>query len=354
MNSNSTMKSHLLNLPLTTTTQVSYVWVGGNGELRSKSKTMDKPKINYVVKDLRAWNFDGSSTGQSLTDNTEVIIKPQAIFKDPFRKSGILVMCDTYLSDGTPHPTNHRAEAVKIFNKKLEEEPFFGLEQEFFIMKKGTKTPIGFPEDGSKPKPRGQYYCSVGASNCIGGEIMECFYRAALYAGIKVSGINSEVEIGQWEFQVGPCTGIEQGDHLLIARYILERVSEIFDVDINYDPKPVKGDFNGSGCHTNYSTKKMREKGGLKHILKAVKKLEENHEHMISVYGDEDNKERLTGKHETANWKQFSYGYGSRNTTVRIGNEVKKQNKGYFEVRAVASNICPWKVTSEIFKTTCL
>ena len=348
------MKSHLLNLPLTTSTQVTYVWVGGNGELRSKSKTMDKPKINYVVKDMRGWDYDGSSTNQATGESSEVIIKPQAIFKDPFRTDGLLVMCDTYLSDGTPHPTNNRAKAVKLFNKKTNAEPFFGLEQEFFIMKKGTKVPIGFPDDGSKPNPQGQYYCSVGASNAIGREILECFYRAALYSGVKVSGINAEVAPGQWEFQVGPCTGIEQGDHHWIARYILERVSELFDVDINYDPKPlgVDSDFNGSGCHTNYSTKKMREKGGLKHILEALKKLEENHEHMISVYGDEDNKQRLSGKHETANWKQFSWGYGSRNTTVRIGNEVKKLGKGYFEIRAVSSNICPWKVTSEIFKVT--
>ena len=40
------------------------------------------------------------------------------------------------------------------------------------------------------------------------------------YAGVKVSGINAEVMPGQWEYQVGPCTGIDSGDHLVMSRYL--------------------------------------------------------------------------------------------------------------------------------------
>ena len=29
----------------------------------------------------------------------------------------------------------------------------------------------------------------------------------------------------QWEFQVGPCIGIEMGDHLWIARFLLQYVA---------------------------------------------------------------------------------------------------------------------------------
>ncbi len=351
MNTNLTMINRLMNLPLEETIQLTYVWIGGNKELRGKSKTL--PKKDYQVCDLPDWDYDGSSTKQATGESSEVIIKPQAIFKDPFRKDGLLVLCDTYLPSGKPHPTNKRYDAVKNFNQKLEEEPWYGIEQEFFLMKKGTKEPIGFPDNGF-PAPQGQYYCSVGASNCVGRDILECFYRAALYAGLKITGINMEVAMGQWEFQVGPCIGIEEGDHLWMARYILGRIAESFDMDVNYEPKPVKGDWNGSGGHTNYSTKSMREEGGYEHILKAIKKLEKNHDHMITVYGDEDNKERLSGIHETAHWSKFSWGIANRGATIRVGNKVHDEKKGYFEVRAVSSNIDPWYVTSEIFKTTCL
>ena len=345
------MIERLKNLELTNTIPVEYVWIGGNKELRSKMKVL--PKKYYKVSELPHWNYDGSSTGQADGHYSEIIIKPQKIFKDPFRNNGLLVMCDTYLPNGDPHITNKRYMANSLFNEKLEEQPWFGIEQEFFIMKKGTKTPIGFPENGY-PEKQGQYYCSVGSSNCIGRDILECFYRAALYAGINISGTNVEVAPSQFEYQVGPCEGIESGDHLWMARYILERVSELFNVDINIEPKPIKGDWNGSGAHTNYSTRKMREDGGINEILKAINKLEENHDKMIKVYGDENNKERLTGKHETAHWSKFSWGYGNRGATVRVGTNIREEGKGYLEVRAISSDIDPWYVTSEIFKTTCL
>lgn len=336
--------------------QIEYIWIGGNKELRSKSKTIYSNK-KITLEDLPLWNFDGSSTAQANGDDTEILIKPCALFKDPFRKYGYLVLCDTYRPNGEPHKTNKRYFALKIFQKYKEQEPMYGLEQEFFFMKKGTKIPLSFPTPTMigqlQPQlgPQGPYYCSVGASNCYHREIMEDFYNKALYAGIKISGINAEVAPSQWEFQVGPCIGIEQGDHLWVARYILERISEIYNCDICYDPKPLKGDWNGSGCHTNFSTLKMRNDSGLIEILNAINKLSVNHKNMISVYGDEDNKERLTGRHETGNWEKFTFGYGTRNTTIRIGNDVKLKNKGYFEIRAVSSNIDPYYVTSEILKT---
>jgi len=330
--------------------QVTYVFIGGNNELRSKTKTL--PKKIYKVSDLPEWNYDGSSTNQASGNYSEIIIKPQRIFKDPFNPTdGLLVLCDSYTPDNVYHKTNTRYIANEIFNKKLSDKPWYGLEQEFFVMKKGTNIPLGFPDFGF-PEPQGKYYCSVGSSNCIGRNILETFYKAALFAGIKISGTNVEVAPSQFEYQVGPCEGIESGDHLWMSRYILLRVSEIFDVDINFEPKPVKGDWNGSGCHTNYSTKQMREDNGIEYILNAIKKLEDNHEYMVNIYGNENNKERLTGKHETAYWNKFSWGYGHRGATIRVGNDVKKNGKGYFEIRAVSSDCDPWIVTSEIFKVT--
>ena len=343
---------NIMSLPLDNVVQATYVWIGGNQELRSKSKTIVGKTVSEIkLEDLPRWDYDGSSTEQATGKNSEVLLKPCAMFQDPFRKGGLLVMCDTYKPDWTPHPNNTRYGADKIFNMALEQKPWFGIEQEFFFMKKGTLIPAAFPESGN-PNPQGQYYCSVGASNCTQREIMETFYRASLYAGLKVSGINAEVAPSQWEFQIGPCLGIEEGDHLWMARYILQRVSEIYDLDVNFDPKPVKGDWNGSGCHTNYSTLSMRQEYGLTHILAAIKKLDENHQHMIGVYGGDDNKERLTGKHETASWEKFSWGFANRGATVRVGRQTQEDEKGYMEVRAVSSNCDPYLVTAKIFNVT--
>lgn len=330
--------NHILALPLENVMQSTYVWIDGNYKLRSKSRTLN---INEPIPD---WDFDGSSTNQAPNDKTEILLKPIAKFKDPFRNNGLLILCDTYNLDGTPQKTNNRNEANKIFEGKKEEEPWFGIEQEFFLLHKKFNI--------HHMKPQGPYYCSVGTENCLNRNIMEYFYRAALYAGIKVSGINAEVAPCQWEFQIGPCVGIEEGDHLWMARYILERITENFHIKVEYSPKPFKN-WNGSGAHTNFSTKKMREEGGLDEIIKVIEKLEINHGKMIPIYGGEDNKLRLTGTHETSDWRRFSWGYADRTTTVRVGTKTKLEKKGYMELRAVASNIDPYIITSKIVQMTC-
>ena len=335
-----------------TTTLVEYVWIGGNNELRCKTKVMDK--IVRSVNDLSNWNYDGSSTGQAAGEDSEVIIKPRALFNDPFRMGNHkMVLCDTYTPNDEPLSNNHRQWANKIFNDGLHEEPWFGLEQEYFLIDPETNLPLGFSEE----KTQGQFYCSAGAENAFGREVAEEHLQACVYAGIKISGINAEVAPGQWEFQIGPCVGIEEGDHLWMARYLLQRVAEKHGVSVNIEPKPVKGDWNGSGCHTNYSTKNMREgtfnKKGIDYIHEAVEKLSHKHDEHMAVYGS-GNEERMTGAHETASFDKFSHGIANRGASVRIGNENYKNEKGYFEDRRPSSNCDPYLVTGMMFKTTCL
>lgn len=333
---------------------VEYVWLGGNNELRSKTKVV-AGDINLET--LSNWNYDGSSTAQASGKDSEVIIVPRAVFNDPFNKNGYLTMCDTFKPDmTTPISNNHRVYAESIFSKKLEDKPWYGLEQEYFLIDTNTKKPLGFPMD-SEPNPQGQYYCSAGAENAFGRQIAQEHLEKCIEAGIQVSGMNAEVAPGQWEFQVGPVEGVSAGDHLWMARYLLLRVAENHGVMVDFEPKPVKGDWNGSGCHTNFSTVAMRDgdgnKTGLEVIEEAIQKLSEKHDFHMKLYGT-GNELRMTGEHETSRYDQFSHGRANRGASVRIGNETIYNKKGYFEDRRPSSNCDPYLVTAVLFQTCCL
>lgn len=332
--------------------QAEYVWVGGTGlDLRCKTRTLDGPVSK--VSELPEWNYDGSSTGQAPGEDSEVILKPCRIFRDPFRGgSNIIVLCDTYTPQGEALPTNTRHPAKAIFDKALGEKPWYGFEQEYTMFEADGKTPFGWPR-GGYPGPQGPYYCSAGAENAFGRPIVEAHYRACLYAGVTISGINAEVMPGQWEYQVGPVEGINAGDELMMSRYLLLRVSELFGVVISFDPKPIPGDWNGAGMHTNYSTEKMRSDGGFDVIISAIEKLSKKHSEHIKLYGA-GNERRLTGKHETASIEAFSYGVANRGASVRIPRSSEKSKKGYMEDRRPASNGDPYVISAKIFETTCL
>lgn len=324
-----------------------YIWIDGDNDLRSKTRVLSFGDISGGFPE---WDYDGSSTKQADGDNSEVILKPCAIFKDPLRShKDALVLCSTYKANGEPLSNNHRHNAERVFNTNLDEHPYFGLEQEYFMYDNRTNKPLGFDENDKQ----GRFYCSVGSKNAFGRELAEEHLKACLEAGIKVSGINAEVAPGQWEFQIGICEGIEAGDHLWVARYILNRLSEKHGIYINYHPKPLLGDWNGSGCHTNFSTQAMRSVGGITEIYKAIDRLEQKHEEHMQLYGN-DNHLRLTGEHETAGYNVFTYGKADRGASIRIGNRTINAGAGYFEDRRPSSNIDPYLVTAKIFETSCM
>jgi len=141
------------------------------------------------------------------------------------------------------------------------------------------------------------------------------------------------------------------GDHLYLARYLLMRVAEEYGLVISYDPKIFK-EWNGSGCHTNFSTETMRQgTGGMQYIDDMMTKFAAKHALHISIYGF-DNEKRLTGEHETSSATEFSYGCGNRAASFRIPTAVMAANgKGYVEDRRPASNIDPYIVSAIIFDT---
>jgi len=346
---------YFLQLPQGEKVQATYIWIGGSGEdIRSKTRTL--PCEVKSIDDLPAWNYDGSSTQQAPGDDSEVYLQPVKYYPDPFRRgNNILVLCEClHPLSLKPIPTNSRSSARVIFDQDevAKEKTWYGIEQEYTLFEADGVTPLGWPQFGY-PGPQGPYYCGNGARRAYGRQLVEAHYRCCLYCGINISGINAEVMAGQWEYQIGPCEGIDSGDSVWMSRFLLERLAEYFQVVVSFHPKPMKGDWNGAGCHTNYSTLTMRSDGGYAAIIEALEKLKLKHAEHIAVYG-EHNDERMTGQHETADIKSFTYGVADRGCSARIPNQTKIDGKGYFEDRRPASNMDPYVVTSIIAKTTIL
>jgi glutamine synthetase len=347
---------------------VEYVWLDGAGKTRSKTKMIYGLTLKEVREknNLPLWNYDGSSTGQADTNNSEVLLKPQVVFPDPFRGGDCLMaLCDTYRYDESEdelmvaHPSNTRYPAEQFFKKKdiKKHEPIFGIEQEFFLESKDGKI-LAFSEDtmSQPPPPQGQYYCSAGGRCAIGRECVDLAVKRCILAGLKVTGMNAEVAPSQWEIQICE-SGINAADQLVMMRYILDRTAERFGLSVNYEPMPKMlvaspGSWNGSGCHVNFSTKAMREDGGYNVILDAMPKLEAKHDEHMRSYG-EGNEQRMTGKNETSAYGKFSYGVGDRGASVRIPRETQKKGCGYLEDRRPASNMDPYMVTSLLTRTIC-
>ena len=459
---------HPIRDPIREKSVYEYVWIDGDGHIRSKIRSIAKQFV--MCRPPPDWNFDGSSTGQASGEDSEVILKPRAVYKFPnsiktFSPYGhYLVLCDTWhrvktvgddgmirYSELTPALNNHRYSAAEIFNiPEVSKEKFwFGLEQEYFL-KPADKSYPGFCYSVREDFERndGKFYCGVGASNVYKEEceLVEQHMAMCMQMGINISGLNAEVAPGQWEFQIGPCEGIDAGDQLWAARYVLIKLAGVFNYDVIFDPKLImttqpggwdcesesnssesdedqyddnhrpgvlinlgsrnstrresgwgndspsskKRDrqaesINGSGCHTNFSTKTMRScptkvvgsvdvgegvyrqtteliekdpeaiprrsNGVSSYIMNVIERLQRVHAEHMMVYG-KGNESRMTGSCETASYDKFSFGVGDRGVSVRIPVDVFKKGYGYIEDRRPAANADPYLVTSFIARTT--
>jgi glutamine synthetase len=325
--------------------KAEYIWIDGT---EPTARLRSKTKILADGAELGIWGFDGSSTNQAPGKNSDCVLRPVFSCPDPLRGDPhVLVMCEVLLTDMTPHTTNTRAQLEAVAGQYGDQEPLFGIEQEYTFFEDGR--PLGFPAGGF-PAPQGFYYCGVGADEVYGRDIVEAHLDACLIAGLGVSGINAEVMPGQWEFQVGPLAPLAVSDQLWLARWLLYRIAEEFGVSATLDPKPVKGDWNGAGAHTNFSTKAMRE--SYDPIIKACEALGKKAEEHVKNYGS-DIEHRLTGMHETAPWHEFSYGVSDRGASVRIPWQVEIDKKGYIEDRRPNANMDPYVVTRLIVDTVC-
>jgi len=336
--------------------QVSYVWIDGTGKtMREKTMTVAQEPKSHT--DLPWWAFDGSSTYQATGDNSDMRLKPVRLFKDPFRGGkNKMVLCETRLSCGKPDKSNKRSSCEEAMEKIKEKIPWFGLEQEYTMLDVDG-WPHGWPKPKGYPQEQGPYYCAVGAGKVFGRDIIEAHYRACLYMEMDLGGINMEVMPGQAEYQIGPTVGVDASDQLWMSRYVLERIAEEHNVVISFDPKPIDGDWNGAGCHCNFSTEVMRNEGGKEEIWNAIKRLEGKHEAHIKAYdpsGGVDNARRLTGLHETQSIHKFSAGVADRTASIRIPRSVEDKGFGFLEDRRPSSNCDPYAVTDIIVRSTYL
>jgi len=327
--------------------KLEYIWIDGTeptSQLRSKTKVVES--FSNSISDCPEWGFDGSSTNQAPGDNSDCVLKPVRLYENPLDKNNsYLVLCEVWTADGSPHSTNYRWNLDEIQTKHAKENVWVGIEQEYTLYKNGR--PLGWPFEG-EPLPQGDYYCGRNEGEWLARKHMDL----CIDAGIKICGINSEVMLGQWEYQVGADDPLTISDDLWVARWLLEKVCAKYEVTVTLDPKPVDGDWNGAGAHTNFSTKAMRKKDGDQVIHAAIQKLEAKHHEHIQLYGH-GNERRLTGQHETCPINRFHWGVSDRGASVRVPNQVAKEGKGYLEDRRPSANCDPYRVCHKLMETVC-
>ena len=340
-----------------------YIWTDGTQpttQLRSKTKVLHgadiKPSTAFSnVSDIPLsyfpdWGADGSSTNQASGNDSDIALRPVRAIRDPYRVGNYLVLCEVFTGAGEVHPSNARHHLRHILDRgAASQEPMFGFEQEYTLLKTNG-IPAGFPE-GGYPGPQGPYYCAIGSSNIVGRGVYEEFLRVCLEAGVHLTGTNWEVMPGQAEFQIFG-DALQSTDHVWFARWLLHRASEEHNLVVSLDAKPASGDWNGAGMHTNFSTKSMRQDGGMAAIEVACMRMAENIDAHLAVYGD-NYQARLTGDHETCSFKDFRWGVSDRTASIRIPRAVAVDDKGYLEDRRPNANANPYEIASRMLRTIC-
>lgn len=322
-------------------TYIEYVWLDGykpEPNLRSKIRITNEEILS--VKNIPEWGFDGSSTMQAEGYSSDCTLKPVRMYR-AYLNNKIYVFCEVMDANGNPHPTNDRAKLGKE-----DIEFWVGFEQEYFIRKGHNQKILGF-HNGSMIDPQGKYYCGVGGQ-IVGRNISDKHLDMCIEYNIGIEGTNAEVALGQWEYQVFAKGKLKSSDDLWMSRYFLYKIAEEYGYDIDLHPKPLTtGDWNGSGLHTNFSNKRMREIGGEDYFNSIFKIFESRMKEHIQNYGS-DNHLRLTGKHETQSIDKFSWGVSDRGASIRVPKSVGETWKGYLEDRRPSSNANPYCILNVI------
>lgn len=322
-----------------------YVWLDGykpEPNLRSKVKVVDYTPTTegLTIGQVSDWGFDGSSTMQAEGNFSDCYLRPVRLYQNPNSKEDyptVYVLCEVLDGNNGTHQSNER------FYLGEEDEDFWvGFEQEYFIRSGHNQPILGF-DAGGIVDPQGKYYCGVGG-HVVGRLISDKHLDMCLNFGINVEGTNAEVALGQWEYQIFAKGKLKAADDLWMSRYFLNKLVEQYAVSVELHPKPITtGEWNGSGLHTNFSNRKMREDGGEQYFNAIFKTFESRTKIHIENYGS-DNHLRLTGKFETQSIDKFSWGFSDRGASIRVPKVVGETWKGYLEDRRPGSNADPYKI----------
>ena len=295
--------------------KLEYIWLDGYEpvpNLRSKTKIVDF-ETEPTLDQLPLWNFDGSSTRQADGSSSDCFLQPVALFPDPARNHGL--------------PRHVRGAAARRNAASVEQPrrdhattPTPGSASSRSTSSTRTARRSGSRRRASPPRRASTTPASASrTSGDVARQIVDEHIDLCIEAGIGIEGVNAEVAKGQWEFQIFGKGAKRAADELWIARYLMLRLCERYGVDVNFHPKPLGADvdWNGSGLHTNFSTKHMREVGGEEYFTALMSAFSDAREEHIACYGPE-NDLRLTGLHETAAIDEFTYGVADRGASVRI------------------------------------
>ena len=329
-------------------TKLRYLWLDSTGHIRNKLKIV-KHNV-YHVNDAEQWSYDGSSTNQAPTGDSDLFINPVRIYRSTLHDE-VLVLCSITNFDGDAIKSEKRPQLVNLAKKYKSSEWLFGIEQEYVLMDDtGTKL-YRWPDGNAFPGEQGPYYCGVGYDEAYGADIIDEHTDTCIDYGLAICGTNAEVMPSQWEFQIGAEDPLTVADDLITARYLLYRIAAHYAATATLHPKPVKGNWNGSGAHTNFSTAAMMNPNtGAKAIDKAVKNLSKTHKQCIELYG-EDIGQRMTGELETSDVNKFTFGDSDRACSIRKPIGVRKNGYGYLEDRRPCANINPYVVCAAIIQS---
>lgn len=338
---------------------LEYVWLDAKQKFRTKVKIVDEihhynsTDSKHWSKNAPMWNYDGSSTGQAEGHDSEILLKPYLAVYSPYdeKTPKFYVFCESLNKDGTPAEGNTRHTCVKYFeqDRVKESDPIFGMEQEFYVLKDGK--PLVWSDN---PEPQGDYYCGVGHQSIGRGRaFLEEMTNIINDDDLKLNITGTNMEVGPGQMEVQLCEhGLEAADKMLVMRFFMIIEAEARDLEVDFTPKPsiLSGpEWNGSGCHVNFSTKEMREDGesplsAVLAMANALQNLKDNHSSQVQYLGSENNRKRLTGENETSSYDTFTYGVAHRGASARIPRQCVKDLKGYIEDRRPGSDMDPYVV----------
>ena len=344
--------------------KLEYIWTDSDGNVRSKvrySTIMQMPNEMLSMRNVPKWSFDGSSTNQAETTNSDLIISPVRLFPNPMESrnqsqiASWYVLCEVLNLDGTPHKSNLRKELWDVLQENKDQDIWVGIEQEYVMIDEASGKPYGWNDyEDSTPSPQGEYYCGVGGNKQKGRMIAEQHANLCVQSGLAFEGFHPEVMLSQWEYQIGPGNPLDIADQLIFSRFLLQRITErvSFPVAVSYDSKVMPdGNWNGSGAHINFSSKQMREEDGTEYLNIICSSLAESHDEAIKSYG-KDNDKRLTGRHETSSIDKFTWGENDRTASIRIPfSAVGEDKMGYLEDRRPSASMNPYEAFSYLVST---